>query len=753
MDGDETAFRVWAPNASAVAVVGDMNGWSPTAESALDPDPSGVWRGRLSAGPGQRYKFRISPKSDKPFDKADPFAFAAEEAPATASLIWDGSYEWNDHAWTSGRGGRIALDAPVSIYEVHLGSWRYEPGGYVAIATQLARYASDLGFTHVEVLPVTEHPFYGSWGYQTTGYFAPTARYGTPEQLMEFVDILHQHDLGVILDWVPSHFPDDDHGLVRFDGTELFSHVDPREGRHPDWDSQIFNYDRAEVRSFLLSSAHFWIERFHMDGLRVDAVASMLYRDYSRKEGEWIPNVFGGKENLGAVSFLQMLNETIYERHPGVQVIAEESTSWPGVSRPVDHGGLGFAYKWDLGWTHDTLEYTRREPIHRRFHHSDLTFRSLYAFGENFVLPLSHDEVVHGKGSLLSKMPGDRWQQFAGLRLLLAYQWVSPGKKLLFMGGEFGQWNEWDHERELDWDLDERPDYVFVFGADHIFRFDPSQMLDHHIASRAGVTVAGIRVDRATSDQFGVITPGADNRIAAFDEKPSVEETVGLPDAPDQVLASMGNYVFTTDFLEELVRNDAERDASRHDFGGDLIPAAVNAGKASVYDFRLNEIPGQGGEAHYWRDVGTLESYYDAHQDLVSELPAFDLYNDRWPILTMGRPLPPAKIVADGHGQASQVTRSLLGNGVIVSGGRVHGSVLSPGVSIGGGAVVEDSVLLDDGVIGEGAVVRRAVFDKNVVVPPGAQIGTDPGYDAEQYAISDNGVVVLAKNQDVMRPS
>ena len=462
VDGDETAFRVWAPNASAVAVVGDMNGWSPTAESALDPDPSGVWRGRLSAGPGQRYKFRISPKSGKPFDKADPFAFAAEEAPATASLIWDGSYEWNDHAWTSGRGGRIALDAPVSIYEVHLGSWRYEPGGYVAIATQLARYASDLGFTHVEVLPVTEHPFYGSWGYQTTGYFAPTARYGTPEQLMEFVDILHQHDLGVILDWVPSHFPDDDHGLVRFDGTELFSHVDPREGRHPDWDSQIFNYDRAEVRSFLLSSAHFWIERFHMDGLRVDAVASMLYRDYSRKEGEWIPNVFGGKENLGAVSFLQMLNETIYERHPGVQVIAEESTSWPGVSRPVDHGGLGFGYKWDLGWTHDTLEYTRREPIHRRFHHNDLTFRSLYAFGENFVLPLSHDEVVHGKGSLLSKMPGDRWQQFAGLRLLLAYQWVSPGKKLLFMGGEFGQWNEWDHERELDWDLISEPDHAGV---------------------------------------------------------------------------------------------------------------------------------------------------------------------------------------------------------------------------------------------------------------------------------------------------
>ena len=300
---------------------------------------------------------------------------------------------------------------------------------------------------------------------------------------------------------------------------------------------------------------------------------------------------------------------------------------------------------------------------------------------------------------------------------------------------------------------DERPDYVFVFGADHIFRFDPSQMLDHHIAAGAGVTVAGIRVDRATSDQFGVITPGADDRIAAFDEKPSVEETAGLPDAPEQVLASMGNYVFTTDFLEELLRNDAKRDASRHDFGGDLIPAAVEAGKASVYDFRLNEIPGQGGEAHYWRDVGTLDSYYDAHQDLVSELPAFDLYNDRWPILTMGRPLPPAKIVADGHGQSSQVTRSLLGNGVIVSGGRVHGSVLSPGVSIGGEAVVEDSVLLDDVVIGEGAVVRRAVLDKNVVVPPGAQIGTDPGYDAEQYTISENGVVVLAKNQDVMRPS
>ena len=453
VDGEEVAFRVWAPDATSVAVVGDMNNWDPRPGDLLEPDPSGVWRGRLKAEQGQRYKYLIAPKSGSPFQKADPYAFAGEEPPATASLIWEHGHDWNDADWMSSRGDRIALDAPVSIYEVHLGSWKYEPGGYPAIAHQLAEHVGGLGFTHVEVLPITEHPFYGSWGYQTTGYFAPTARYGTPDEFAEFVDILHQAGLGVILDWVPSHFPDDAHGLSRFDGTELYSHDDPRVGHHPDWDSRIFNYDRAEVRSFLLSSAHFWLERFHVDGLRVDAVASMLYRDYSRAEGEWIPNVHGGRENLGAISFLRNLNETIYRHHMGVQVFAEESTAWPGVSRPVDHGGLGFGYKWDMGWMHDTLEYFSRDPVYRRYHHNQLTFRSIYAFSENFVLPLSHDEVVHGKGSLLAKMPGDRWQQFANLRLLLALQWTTPGKKLLFMGGEFAQWSEWAHERELEWAL------------------------------------------------------------------------------------------------------------------------------------------------------------------------------------------------------------------------------------------------------------------------------------------------------------
>ncbi|MHC4247476.1 MAG: 1,4-alpha-glucan branching protein GlgB, partial [Planctomycetota bacterium] len=417
-DGAVT-FRVWAPNARSVSVIGDMNDWSATADAALKPDPSGVWRGKVEGSVGQRYKYRIVPKHGDPIDKADPFAFATEEPPATSSVIWNLAYEWSDVRWMKSRGERSALEAPMSIYEVHLGSWRYEPGGYTAIARQLAAYAVDMGFTHIEVLPWTEHPYYGSWGYQTLSYFAPTARYGTPQQLMELVDILHENGLGVILDWVPSHFPDDAHGLVLFDGTELFSHADPRSGRHPDWDSQIFNYDRAEVRSFLLSSAHYWLDRFHVDGLRVDAVASMLYRDYSRAEGEWIPNEFGGRENLGAVSFLQALNQTVYDRHPGVQVIAEESTAWPGVSRPVDQGGLGFGYKWDMGWMHDTLQYFERDPVHRPFHHNELTFRSVYAFTENFILPLSHDEVVHGKGSLLSRLPGDRWQQFANLRLLL----------------------------------------------------------------------------------------------------------------------------------------------------------------------------------------------------------------------------------------------------------------------------------------------------------------------------------------------
>ncbi|MDJ0953184.1 MAG: 1,4-alpha-glucan branching protein GlgB [Acidimicrobiia bacterium] len=450
---DGTAFRVWAPSASRVEVVGNFNSW--TDGWALNPDTSGIWSGFIpDVGHGEVYKYRIVPgDGGLPFDKADPFAFRAEEPPATGSVVWDLAYEWNDDEWLAGRGAANSLDAPISIYELHLGSWRYEPGGYRAMAHQLVDYVKETGFTHVELLPVMEHPFYGSWGYQVTGYYAVTSRYGEPQDLMYLIDLLHQNGIGVILDWVPSHFPKDSHGLGTFDGTHLYEHSDPKEGYHPDWDSLIFNYDRFEVRSFLLSSALFWLDKFHADGLRVDAVASMLYRDYSRKEGEWIPNEFGGRENLGAISLLRLINRAAYARFPDIQMYAEESTAFPAVTHPTDTGGLGFGQKWDMGWMNDTLEYIARDPVHRRHHHSELSFRMVYAFNENFTLPLSHDEVVHGKGSLLRKQPGDRWQQFAGLRLLFAYQWAQPGKKLVFMGGEFGVDDEWNHEQELNWSL------------------------------------------------------------------------------------------------------------------------------------------------------------------------------------------------------------------------------------------------------------------------------------------------------------
>ncbi len=471
-------FRVWAPNARSVHVIGDFNGWRTDSEYALEPDPSGVWRGDLAVKAGQRYKFRIQPADGDSFDKADPFGFSFEEAPRTASIICDLDYDWGDGDWMADRGPRLALDAPVSIYELHLGSWRYEPGGYRAIGKQLAEYATETGFTHVELLPVTEHPFYGSWGYQTTGYFAPTARYGSPVDFMAMVDLLHRSGIGVILDWAPSHFPTDAHGLATFDGTHLFEHADPRMGFHPDWNSCIFNYDRNEVRSFLLSSAHFWARLYHVDAIRVDAVASMLYRDYSRAHGEWIPNEHGGNENLGAVSFLQELNRSLYDKHPGIQVIAEESTAWAGVTTPVDQGGLGFGYKWDMGWMHDTLQYMSREPVHRRYHHDELTFRAVYQTSENFLVPLSHDEVVHGKGSLLAKMPGDDWQKRANLRLLLGYQWTVPGKKLLFMGSEFAVAEEWNHESELEWSSLADPDKArlkdFVASLNDVYRSQPA---------------------------------------------------------------------------------------------------------------------------------------------------------------------------------------------------------------------------------------------------------------------------------------
>ncbi len=456
-----TYFGVWAPSAERVSVVGTFNDWHGGRHRLRPRGSSGIWEGFIpGVETSSLYKFRITPRNGaRPLEKADPFAFASELPPKTASVVWELDYAWGDEDWMRSRGDRNALDAPISVYELHTGSWRRIPEeanrslSYGELAVELADYVSDLGFTHVELLPVMEHPFYGSWGYQTTGYFAPTARYGTPQDFMFLVDTLHQAGIGVILDWVPSHFPADEYALASFDGTHLYEHADPREGRHPDWDSLIFNYGRHEVRSFLLSSALFWLDRYHVDGLRVDAVASMLYRDYSRADGEWIPNEYGGRENLEAIGFLRRLNEEVYGAYPDVQTYAEESTAWPMVSRPTYLGGLGFGLKWDMGWMHDTLEYMRRDPIHRRYHHNELTFRAIYASNENFLLPLSHDEVVHGKGSLLGRMPGDRWQELANLRLLYAYQFAQPGKKLLFMGGELAQPGEWNHDGSIDWQL------------------------------------------------------------------------------------------------------------------------------------------------------------------------------------------------------------------------------------------------------------------------------------------------------------
>jgi 1,4-alpha-glucan branching enzyme len=460
-----TYFAVWAPDAELVTVTGEFNGWDKEAHPLAPRGSSGIWEGFIpGVGQGSIYKYHVRSRfNGYRVDKADPFAFRHETPPKTASVVWDLDYTWSDGHWMTIRERRNSLSAPMAIYEVHLGSWMRAPedGGrplsYRELAPRLAEYVTRLGFTHVEFLPVMEHPFYGSWGYQITGFFAPTSRYGTPQEFMALIDTLHQAGVGVILDWVPSHFPTDEHGLAYFDGTHLFEHADPRQGFHPDWGSYIFNYGRKELSSFLVSNALFWLDCYHADGLRVDAVASMLYLDYSRKEGEWIPNRYGGRENLEAIGFLRRCNEEVYRSHPGVQMIAEESTAWPTVSRPTYLGGLGFGLKWDMGWMHDTLEYMRHEPIHRAYHHNQLTFRQLYAFHENFVLPLSHDEVVHGKGSLLGKMPGDDWQRFANLRLLLAYMWAQPGKKLLFMGGEFGQWREWHHDESLDWHLLDYP--------------------------------------------------------------------------------------------------------------------------------------------------------------------------------------------------------------------------------------------------------------------------------------------------------
>jgi 1,4-alpha-glucan branching enzyme len=474
-----TAFAVWAPAAQAVAVVGDFNGWEGSGHPMVPAGSSGVWELFVpGVGDGTRYKYEIRGADGTWRQKADPLAALAEPQPGTASVVFTSSYRWRDSGWLARRAAaRPAYERPMSIYEVHLGSWR-SGRGYTELGEELADYVSGLGFTHVELLPVMEHPFGGSWGYQVSSYFAPTSRFGDPDDFRGLVDRLHRAGIGVIVDWVPAHFPRDDWALARFDGTPLYEHADPRRGEHPDWGTYIFDYGRPEVRNFLVANALYWLEEFHIDGLRVDAVASMLYLDYSRRPGEWVPNSAGGRENLDAVGFLQELNATCYRRVPGIVTIAEESTAWPGVTRPTYLGGLGFGFKWNLGWMHDTLGYLARDPVHRQFHHHQITFSMMYAYTENYVLPLSHDEVVHGKGSLLGKLPGDRWRQLATLRAGLAYQWAHPGKQLLFMGGELAQEAEWSEGRELEWSLLDRAEhrgvYDLVRDLNRIYRDTPA---------------------------------------------------------------------------------------------------------------------------------------------------------------------------------------------------------------------------------------------------------------------------------------
>jgi 1,4-alpha-glucan branching enzyme len=539
-----TRFAVWAPNASAVSVIGDFNHWR-RGHNRLSPrsDSSGIWEGMVEGvGPGALYKYHVVSRHGGPaVDKSDPYAFRTELPPRTASVVWNLAYEWRDAQWMQRRAAVNALGSPWSIYELHLGSWRRVAEernrflSYRELAHAIADYVTDLGFTHVELLPVMEHPFYGSWGYQVTGYFAPTARYGTPQEFMYLVDYLHQRGLGVILDWVPSHFPADEHGLARFDGTHLYEHADPRQGFHPEWNSSIFNYGRAEVRDFLGSSALFWLEQYHIDALRVDAVASMLYLDYGRRAGEWIPNRFGGHENLEAVEFLKQLNLAAYRDHPATQTIAEESTAWPMVSRPTYLGGLGFGLKWNLGWMHDTLKYLQQDPVFRKYHHSRLTFSIWYAFSENFVLPLSHDEVVHGKGSLIGRMPGDEWQQFAGLRLLYGYMWTHPGKKLLFMGGEFGQRREWHHEESLEWHVLQHPLHAgvqrWVRDLNHLYQRTPAlHELDFSEDGFAWVDCADADISAVTYLRMGASGPPV--LIACnFTPVPRTNYRIGVPAA------------------------------------------------------------------------------------------------------------------------------------------------------------------------------------------------------------------------------
>ncbi|HVV31347.1 MAG TPA: 1,4-alpha-glucan branching protein GlgB [Mycobacteriales bacterium] len=528
-----TAFAVWAPNARSVSVVGDFNFWDGRGHPMRSLGASGVWELFVpDVGAGNRYKFDVLGADGSWREKADPLAFQAEIPPANASVVTVSKHQWGDQGWIAARTGTAAHAAPMSVYEVHLGSWRRERD-YRELAAELVDYVRDCGFTHVELLPVAEHPFGGSWGYQVSSYYAPTARFGDPDDFRFLVDRLHQAGIGVLLDWVPAHFPKDLWALARFDGTALYEHSDPRRGEQPDWGTLVFDFGRREVRNFLVANALYWLEEFHIDGLRVDAVASMLYLDYSRREGEWSPNIHGGRENLEAVDFLQEMNATVYKSHPGVVTIAEESTAWPGVTRPTHLGGLGFGFKWNMGWMHDGLDYVRHEPIFRSYHHHQLTFSLMYAFSENFVLPISHDEVVHGKGSLLRKMPGDRWQQFANLRAFLAFQWAHPGKQLLFMGSEFGQVAEWNHDDELQWWLLDEPEHrgvhALVRDLNHTYRANAALWSQ----DTEGAGFQWIDANDAANNTFSFLRTGTDGSVLAcvvnFAGMPHEDYRLGLP--------------------------------------------------------------------------------------------------------------------------------------------------------------------------------------------------------------------------------
>ena len=521
-------FAVWAPNADSVAVIGDFNGWDGRSHAMHKRIPAGIWELFVPrVGPGTTYKYRVV-AGGVAAERSDPYGFGAEVPPRTASLVVDlDAYRWRDAEWMAARPTRDPLCSPLSVYEVHLGSWRRpgdDPGRWLTYADlerELVAYVVDMGFTHVEFLPPNEHPLSASWGYQAIGLFAPTSRFGPPQAFMSLVDALHRAGVGVIIDWVPAHFPRDGHGLFRFDGTALYEHADPRQGEHPDWGTMIFNYGRHEVANYLISSALFWLDRYHVDGIRVDAVASMLYLDYSRAEGEWLPNRYGGRENLEAIDFLRSFNTEVHRQFPGVLTIAEESTAWPGVSRPVDQGGLGFSLKWNMGWMNDTLRYMRHEPVHRSYHHDELTFSLIYAFHENFVLPLSHDEVVHGKGSLIGQMPGDDWQKFANLRLLYSYMWCHPGKKLLFMGGEFGQRREWNFDESLEW---------------HLLAYPPHGGLQRAVADLNRLLVAEPALHERDSDGRGF------EWIDCHDRQQSVLSFIRRAADPDDFLVICCNF-------------------------------------------------------------------------------------------------------------------------------------------------------------------------------------------------------------------